>query len=76
MTKAKTINGGNYYEADRLQEMKQALEAGDTIAINISCIGHTRARFVEECYAVELRKAYGDSLIEKEYPFTKYSLKK
>lgn len=76
MKNYKTINGSNYYQEKHLEEMKQALEAGETIEIYIDCIGHTRARVTEDRYAAELRKAYGDRLIEKEWPFTKYSLKK
>ena len=56
------VDGGNEFDEKYLQQMVAELESGNTIAIYISCIGHSRTERVERAYKNKLIEKYGDKL--------------
>lgn len=71
------VNGKNYFNEKSLNEMIERLESGETIAIYIDCIGHTRTQNETANYVRALKERYGDKLQadDKTAFTTLYSLK-
>ena len=58
----KTINGGNYFHEKAFNEICEALEKGETVAVYIDCIGHTRNNNEQEAYLEALKEKYQNRL--------------
>lgn len=72
------VNVANDFYEDRYEELKKELEDVRIVSIYVDCIGHTRARWVEQLYADKLKQEYGDRLVIKGTPGeygTTYALK-
>ena len=61
--KSALVNVGNYFIQEKYENLKQVLEGGKLVEIYVDCIGHTRAVWVEQEYAENLRKEYGERLV-------------
>ena len=77
--KSVLVDVGNYFIPTRYENLKQVLENGKLVEIYVNCIGHTRAVWVEQEYAENLKKEYGERLVVNGCPGdygTTYRLKK
>lgn len=63
MAESKLIDVANDFYQEKYDNLKKELESGTKVEIYVDCIGHTRARMVEQDYASRLKDEYGDRLI-------------
>lgn len=76
MKESKLINVSNDFRTERFNVLCEELEQGERVQIYVACIGHTRKVWVEEEYAKQLQKKYGERLcIEEGQWETVYFLK-
>lgn len=56
------VSGSNTFNEKDFNKMIELLDAGNTINVGISCIGHTRNNMEQENYKKALEEYYGDKL--------------
>lgn len=64
MKKAISVNVGNDFYQERMDELVKLLEEGERVWLYVLCIGHTRIEMVKGEYLGKLKEKYGDRLKE------------